>query len=648
MQIKYAESHLKVAKTFTRQAESLGVYSRIVRRDPGHERARRRLLELELDRAHFVDARTHLEILLKNKGNRGDGDLWWKMGRCCEAVRDDKKAVESYREAINNGVPNPIEVYERLASVLHGRLNQEKKADDVIAEMVRSDPKNYKVYVVRGKYLLSDKDLSKRKPLLAKANEDFQRALELAPGKAEIYVERAKVAETESGNTAAQKILREGIDKSPPSELLYGALAEMERCANQMDKAIKTLEEGLKKCPEDPQGRLRWMLANVLAQQKNTGKLLLHIEELKKIGFPGSAITFLNAYYCINKGDYITARQLLVPLQATMKQSPELKAQINVLLAQCHSQLMEPEMEREAYLRAVSANPKDLTAKLGWINGMVNQGNLDGAIKEYRMLVKQIPQVRLYLARLLIASNRQRPAAERKWSEVEDLLSEAVKTVPLSIEPVVLTAELRMAQGNPAAARRELEKAKAIPAFSKSVDLRVAQAAVAGMDGRFEEVLKLLDQAQQELGDRVEFRLQRARLWSHNATQKGPRIVSALNDLAKNIDGFSEDERRKLLTGLAAELLRQQDLQGASRLWTQLAEYEPKNLEIRLTLLDLAFQTANEEEIRKNIDQIKEIDGNDEVLGRYCEVRYLIWQAGRATDKNKRIIYRDNCAGSIE
>jgi tetratricopeptide (TPR) repeat protein len=330
-----------------------------------------------------------------------------------------------------------------------------------------------------------------------------------------------------------------------------------------------------------------------------------------------------------------------------MKQWPELKAQVNVLLARCHSQLMEPEMEREAYVRAVSANPNDLTAKLGWINGMVNQGNLEGAIKEYRALVNQIPQVRLYLARLLIATNRQRPAAERNWSEVEDLLAEAIKTMPLSIEPVVLTAELRMAQGNPAAARRELEKAKAIPAFSKNVDLRVAQAALAGMDGRFEEALKLLDQAQQELGDRVEFRLQRARLWSHNATQKGPQVVSALNDLAKNVDGFSEDERRKLLTGLAAELLRQQDLQGASRLWTQLAEHEPKNLEIRQTLLDLAFQTANEEEIRKNIDQIKEIDGNDEVLGRYCEVRYLIWQAGRATDKNKRIIYRDNARAQL-
>ena len=242
---------------------------------------------------------------------------------------------------------------------------------------------------------------------------------------------------------------------------------------------------------------------------------------------------------------------------------------------------------------------------------------------------------------MLIATNRQRPAAERNWSEVEGLLTDAAKATPESAEPVILTAEMRMAQGNSAEARKELEKAIATPQFSKNVELRVAQASIVGLDGRFEDALKLLDQAQQELGDRVEFRLQRAKLWSQSATQRGPEVVSVLNDLAKNLGAFSEDDRRKLLTGLAAEHHRQQDLQGESRLWTQLAEQDPKNLETRLTLLDLAFQTADEEEIRTNIKQIEEIDGSDGVLGRYCQVRYLIWQAERATDKNKQVINRD-------
>jgi tetratricopeptide (TPR) repeat protein len=648
VQIKHADAHLKVAKTYTRQAEAQRIYAGIVRRDPSHEGARRRLMELEMDMgspADFADARTHLAILLKKAGR--DGDLMFKSGRCCEAAGDEKEAVKFYREAIAHSAPRPNEVYQRLAVVLRDRLGQEKEADEAIKEMVRSDPKNYKVYLAHGNYLLSHPDLIKRKQSLANARDDFQQALKLAPGEPEIYLDIAKVADGESGSALAQQILRDGLKASPTSELLYEALANSELRTDQTDAAINTLERGLKSCPADPQGRLHWILANVLAVRKDAGKLLLQIEELKKIGFPAGLVQYLNAYYYINIGDYVRARQLLVPLQATMKRSPDLKARVNVLLARCHSQLVEPEMEREAYLRAVSANPHDLSARQGWINGMINQGDLEGAIREYRALVKQVPQLRLALVRLLIVTNRQRLAAERNWSEVEGLLTDAAKAMPESAEPVILTAEMRMAQGNSAEARKELEKAIATPQFSKNVELRVAQASIVGLDGRFEDALKLLDGAQQQLGDRVEFRLQRAKLWSQSPTPKGPAVVSVLSDLGKNLGPFSADDRRKLLTGLAAEHLRQQDLPGASRLWTQLAEQDPKNLETRLTLLDLAFQIPDEDEIRTNIKRIEEIDGSDGVLGRYCQVRYLIWQADRASDKNKQVIYRDTARAQL-
>ena len=65
-------------------------------------------------------------------------------------------------------------------------------------------------------------------------------------------------------------------------------------------------------------------------------------------------------------------------------------------------------MQQEAYLRALSANPQDITAKLGLIDRMVKQGEIEGAIKEYRALVKQVPQVSLPLAR---ATDRPEPAA---------------------------------------------------------------------------------------------------------------------------------------------------------------------------------------------------------------------------------------------
>ena len=65
-------------------------------------------------------------------------------------------------------------------------------------------------------------------------------------------------------------------------------------------------------------------------------------------------------------------------------------------------------MQQEAYLRALSANPQDVTAKLGLIARMVSQGEIEGAIKEYRTLVKQVPQVSLSIG---AATDRPEPAA---------------------------------------------------------------------------------------------------------------------------------------------------------------------------------------------------------------------------------------------
>ena len=147
---------------------------------------------------------------------------------------------------------------------------------------------------------------------------------------------------------------------------------------------------------------------------------------------------------------------------------------------------------------------------------------------------------------------------------------------------------------------------------------------------QFSEAQNLLDQVQKQLGDSFELRLQRARL---AVARGGPQVVNDLNVLSQNLEPFSKEDRRKLLSGLAIEFLRLQDLAGASRLWSRLVEEEPNDLDVRLKLLDVAFQNANSNEIDKNIKQIEQLDGIDEFVSGCCQVRYMIWQAERATAK---------------
>ena len=336
--------------------------------------------------------------------------------------------------------------------------------------------------------------------------------------------------------------------------------------AKHVDKAIEILQRSVKTSPQVSQ--YRYMLAGLLAQRNDNQRgdnrgLALQIEELRRLGFPPLFIRFLTAFYNVNKSEYATARQILVPLQsevagnALLKTQLNLLSQINNLLARCYGQLGDPEMQRETYLQTLRDNPGDLPARLGWIAILIKQGETDRAIEEYEKLVGKEPGVRLPLARLLISRNRQRPAVNRDWSKVERLIAEAAAATPEFAEPSIVQAESLLAQDKAPEAWNLLDKARS--KYPKSVEIWVAQIALMKSQGRLEEAQALLEKAEGQLGDLVDLRLARVQL---AATKKGPEVITVLNKLAQNVARFSKEDQLKLLFGLAVEHTRQQRPSG--------------------------------------------------------------------------------------
>ena len=264
--------------------------------------------------------------------------------------------------------------------------------------------------------------------------------------------------------------------------------------------------------------------------------------------------------------------------------------------------------------------------------------------------------------------------------------------------------------------------------FPKSVEIRIAQANLTALQGRVDEALSLLEQAKKQLGDQVDLRLERAKLW---ASKKGPQFRSDLMDLSQDVEKFFPADRKRLLNGLALEFVSAAGSRRGQQVWRRLATENPADIELRLKLLNLAFKNINNNgydlrlissandvssmprerknlivvaavkqvlhirvfdnsgelvidideedvtgkvrqmedfrkqlvslwppheitgseknrlvtavtsiighpQIEKYIKQIEEIEGNEGLLGRYCQVRYLIWQAQRAGDKDAK------------
>ena len=346
----------------------------------------------------------------------------------------------------------------------------------------------------------------------------------------------------------------------PAAAELYQSLADLNQRAGHLDQAIAVLERGIKSASEKT--ALRWLLAISLATRGDTGKLLLRIDELRNEGIPPYVVQFLMAHYHVNSGDFRKARQLLVQLESLPGIRADLRARASNLLARCYSQLGEPGMQREAYVRSLSANPQDIQARHGLIEIMLKHGEVDEAIKEYRALVQVVPRLNVPFAQQLTARMLQRPAPQRDWSEVKEAIDAAERALPDSFEPCGLRAEFylcKIGASSPAKSSRRRE-----PGFPRTSRSDAPQANLLTKQKDFEAARKLLDEAQKELGDSVDLRLQRSRI---SVAKGGPQVADELTSLSENLDSFSKAERRQLLSVIAAEFVRLQDPERASRVW---------------------------------------------------------------------------------
>ena len=196
---------------------------------------------------------------------------------------------------------------------------------------------------------------------------------------------------------------------------LFSELAYFELRTGHSDEAIETVERGLKSGSNSVQ------LHGVHAGNPGDARRHRQTYRDRRAEKHRYEYTIFTIHYrsLLCKCLQVSTGPRHSPLLDSLPWPPDFKARLNLLLARCYGHLGEPEQQHQAYLRALSADPKNVKAKLGLIDGMVKRGELDEAISEYRLLRARVPAVGLFLAQLLIGQNRQKPAKERDWSEVK-------------------------------------------------------------------------------------------------------------------------------------------------------------------------------------------------------------------------------------
>jgi tetratricopeptide (TPR) repeat protein len=603
----------------------------VIRRDPNGDRreVRRHAAELALALNRPQDAREHLERLLEIQPE--DPELEDLLGKCEEESKHWDKARAAY-ECSLRGDPKRLDTAYRLALLLRGPNNpapdfdKARDADRVMDEVVDADPNSFHARIVRCRYYQAVGNLDAAERDLTFARE------KLSPDSDEVLISSAELAELRHKYDDARTYLARGRDKYPKDARFSLSLARLELRAGIQHRAMaaKQLKASLETAKDDPE--TLWTYADLFIDAGDTAEARKLIERLMAKNVPDAAIDFLNARLLAIDGKIGEAVATLERCRAggTAREGLAfLNRKMNLLLGSWYEQLGNPDQELAAYDRVLSEDPLSTQARAGKATAQALLGHADEAVASYRTLLKEIPALRLNIARLMITRvMRMRPDQRdpdlRELKEAEAILKAAPEEIRERPEYRLLVIDLYAVSNrwNEAVA----EAQAGCRDFPKESRYWLALAALAERSPMpdHDKCMKILEEAEKQAGDSPDLRLARAVQAAGKPVTEARQV---LRKLEEKMDDFTPAERARLTAGLSTAYFRLGDNKEAERLMLQAITNSPEDLVLRQQFFDIAMLTGDDAAAAKQVEELRRIEGEEGVLWRYEQAARLVQDA---------------------
>ena len=619
----------------SRRQQALFVLEQVLARDPDRHASRCLLVRLALDMQRSEIVEGHLKVLQESLPEHTEVERL--SGRWFEARGQHLDAADWYRQAVSHD-PKQVDTYVRLANLLRKKSRTDSKsvppqekqspqvieADRLMDDMVSVNQTDFHAHLARWQYH-KEWGLLDQPHKLEKAGQDITLALELAPDQADVLLAAADWERARHQPASARKYLETGIKRYPQDARLYRALALLELEAGPREQALAILDQGARAVRPQDRFSLLWDLAHVRIDAGNTAEAATIIEQVRDAQPTPGAVDYLRGRLKMAESRWSEAARIFEQVRPLLEVSPELIDQLDLNLGRCYERLNEPAAQLAAFGRILAKNPDSLPARIGMAAAQTALGRVDDALEQYRQLVV-LPGASatgwIEIARLTIARSLQ--TGKGDWRDVENALQQAEKSLPDAVEIPLLRAEAFIAQHQSEKAREELVQARA--RRPQQVELWTALATLTDRLGKPDESTQILNEAQKQIGDRVELRLAWAAWWIDHRNEGS---IQGLSKLADNLGSFKADDLALLLRGLASAQYRFGNIKEARTLWTRLAQ-QPScahDLELRLVLFQLALQAKDQTALNQIQDEMKQIEGSSGPFGKLCEITRLIQEA---------------------
>ncbi len=537
------EDHGSSAKTLLRAFQ---INERLLLDDKSRDDLRLRQIRISDRLGRYSDAAVHLKTL---RDKRTDlAEVWHFSGIVAKDTGDFANAQKYFTKAVSLEDPMP-ESFEYLAELITSEAKDPAETERLLGHLVADDD-SAKSRRIRASWMLQA-----NRP--ADAIPDLWTALNEEPDDVRLNAMLLKAVrlaanEDHSFNAADQYqkiivhlngVLSDMPDKTPLRLYLSSALW----ATGERNAAIGNLEYGIERDPR--QFELHEVLVDYLVSDRQYDRAQQIFDQIPKKVVERGRREFMRGRLLMSQKNWKDAINAFELALGFAHHDANITSRARVCLALCRRESGDDVAAMHAYRSLVQANPEFEGGRLGMASAYLRADQIPLAIAEYRQLlhVEGVPE---FLANLMIRHNLSQPAASRDWSEVAELLRNDNPFVTDDVQRVLLQADLLFAQGHPAQAMDQLDRAARNMPEREEIQRALQRLSSVHGNQLQDRVLKVLDEDARNIEAHISvLRLQVAR-------EDVGDMVTWLDNLmsGQSYDTLSEAERLRIVAEAATSV----------------------------------------------------------------------------------------------
>ena len=586
--------------------------------DPTRQPVRKRLIELYL-KSHSYQA---AEISSRDYIKRGadDAEAHRLLAHSLEGIGfggDSKaldQAIEEY-ETAERKKPGDVLGAERLAFLYRTKVNDPRKATQVMDSLLKFNPKSAPARLARFRFFLTLGTAEANKQAMVEIDE----ALKIAPGDLNARLIASETAAQRGDPTSARRHLN-AIDPRPKNDLRINLIEGLIDLGEQRtDDAIQNWRAGLVQTG-GTDADLTWRLAHVLLQLgrvREAEPLMSQYRRLTGGKEPTAEYRYLLALAYLKMG---RTHEAVAELEAIrFKIDKALEGQLFLTLGRGYELMRDMPKSLDAYRKASSFAAVGSAPWLSIARLLLTDRPSEAIDALERGLAAHPGDSRLLatLAQVIWQQENAKPKEQRSWDEFSRVLALAEKAAPDAIETTLVKADFLSTTGRLDEGLALLRSA--IEKNPKSAALRLAQINGYGRLGQTDQAMKLVDDATKTAGDNASFRATKAYLYLLRGETKSARTT-----LIEGLDRVPSEQRPLIWKALGEFYQGQSDVISARKAYAEWSNLQPDSAEPKLALLNLAIASGDAPSMQVEVDALKKIGGAASLYWKIARAELLL------------------------